>query len=173
MLKRTKLNGRVLNYMYYNMINRCYNHKQYPKYKGCKVCDLWLNDKESFKNWVIENHYIIDDEQIDLDKDILVKGNKVYSPETCVFAPHIINTCFENLTRKPTKTKKGKYRIDLCVEGKTNGLGVFDTEEEAKREYIKHKEAAILYLADKYKDNIPMKLYETMTNYKLDLSDWK
>ena len=114
MIKRTNLDRRTLGYMWHNMYNRCYREdylEKNPQYKGCSICDEWLNDREAFYNWVAENYYIIDGEQIDLDKDILVKGNKVYSPDTCIFAPHVINTYFENFTRKPVPLKSGKYRI--------------------------------------------------------------
>lgn len=86
MIKRTNLDRRTLSYMFHNMYNRCYREdylEKNPQYKGCSICDEWLNDREAFYNWVAENYYIIDGEQIDLDKDILVKGNKVYSPDTC------------------------------------------------------------------------------------------
>jgi len=69
-----------------NMKQRCYSEiyqKQYPTYKGCYVCDEWLNDYETFKKWFYE-HY---KESFVLDKDILFEGNKIYSPETCCFCP--------------------------------------------------------------------------------------
>lgn len=159
--------------MYGNMCSRCYREsyqRNNPRYKGCSVCDEWLQDKEAFYRWVLENWYTIEGEQIDLDKDILVKGNKVYSPETCIFVPHIINIYFEYLTKKPVYVPEiNKWQIDLFLKN----IGLFDTEEDAKKAYIKHKEAAILDLALKYKGKIPDKLYEVMVNYKIELSDWK
>ena len=126
----------------HNMYTRCYNtklHKRFPEYIGCTICDYWLEDKERFYKWVEENYYMISNEQIDLDKDILFKGNKVYSPETCVFVPHTINTLLLNCKRKRGKyplgvnyeKAKGKYRAALHVDGKTVKLGHFDTAEEA------------------------------------------
>lgn len=175
MIKRTNLDRRTLAYMFHNMYNRCYREdylEKNPQYKGCSICDEWLNDREAFYNWVAENYYIIDGEQIDLDKDILVKGNKVYSPDTCIFTPHIINTYFENFTRKPVPLKSGKYRMDIYIDGKTVPLGIFDTEEKAKLEFIKHKEAAIVTKADLYRDKIPARLYKAMLDFKVELTDW-
>lgn len=161
--------------MYHNMYDRCYREsylQKNPKYRGCTICDEWLNDHEAFYNWVAENYYIIDGEQIDLDKDILVKGNKIYSPKTCIYAPHSINTFYENMIRKPTLLPSGRYQMQMQVGGKRVTIGTFDTEEEAKLEFIKHKEAALIAKADLYKDKIPAKLYDSMVNFKLELSDW-
>ena len=97
--------------LYQDMKNRCYNaklHERYPQYIGCSVCDEWLDDKENFYQWVEDNFYTIGNEQIDLDKDILVKGNKDYSPETCVFVPHPINTMILS-----NQGKRGKYPLGV------------------------------------------------------------
>lgn len=170
------LSKKKLNTLYYNMYDRCYSekyHERSPQYIGCSICDEWLDDHSSFFDWVRENYYTVDDEQIDLDKDILVKGNKIYSPDTCIFAPHSINTYFENLTREPVFLQKlNKYRMDIFIEGKSINIGYYDTEEEAKKIFIKHKEAAILAKADLYKDKIPRKLYNAMVAWNIKLSDW-
>lgn len=162
--------------IWYNMYNRCYSskyHERSPQYKDCSMCDEWLDDKEEFYEWVRENYYTVGNEQIDLDKDILVKGNKIYSPDTCIFAPHSINTYFESLTREPIYLPKlNKYKMEIYLEGKNVNIGYYDTEEEAKKSYIRHKEAAILSKADIYKDKIPRKLYNAMANWNIELSDW-
>ena len=164
------------NSMWHNMYDRCYSekyHERSPQYKDCTMCDEWLDDKESFFDWVDENYYTYGDEQIDLEKDILVKGNKIYSPDTCIFAPHSINTYFEKLTRKPVYLEKlDKWKAEIWIEGKTINLGYYDTEEKAKEVFIKHKEAAILAKADIYKDGIPRALYDAMVNWKMELADW-
>lgn len=88
------------------------------------MCDEWLDDKYNFYEWVRENYYTVKEEQIDLDKDILVKGNKTYSPETCIFTPHSINTYFENLTREPFYLQKlNKYRMDIWLEDRNINIG--------------------------------------------------
>lgn len=160
-----------------NMNTRCYNenyHAESPQYIGCEVCQEWLDDKENFYDWVKENYYTVGSEQMDLDKDILVKNNKIYSPETCIFAPHNINVYFENLTREPLYVpSKHQYKMSIFIDGKNVDLGLFDTEEAAKAIYIKHKEAAILAKADIYKDSIPGKLYDAMINWKIELEDWE
>ena len=79
-----------------NMLRRCYSAKLQTKlqtYKGCYVHNEWLY-YPNFKKWYNENYYEIDGKISQLDKDILIKGNKVYSPDTCVFTPQFINKLF-------------------------------------------------------------------------------
>lgn len=177
MILRKNLDRKQMQVIYNNMIARCYQEsykKNNPSYDGCTVCPEWLDDKETFFEWVAENFYIIPGEQIDLEKDILIHGNKMYSPEACCFAPHRINVYFENLTRESIYSETtGKYRMDIMIDGETTCIGFFDTEEAAKLAYIRHKEAAILTLANKYKGKIPDILYQAMVNYRITLDDWK
>lgn len=165
-----------------DMQTRCYNaklHERYPEYEGCSICDYWLEDKERFFKWVEENYYMVGSEQMDLDKDILVKRNKVYSPETCVFVPHSINTLLLNCKRKRGKYPlgvnyekgKNKYRAALNIDCRIVKLGHFNTPEEAFMEYKRHKEALIIVVADKYKGKIPNKVYDAMINWKIDIND--
>ena len=80
-----------------DLLNRCYNsnHKYYKNYggKNIKVCDEWLC-YANFKEWYEKHYYELDNERVELDKDILVKGNRVYSPETCVLVDNDINLLF-------------------------------------------------------------------------------
>ena len=69
-----------------NMLKRCYSSEQ--KYKNYKeqeivVCDEWL-DFLTFKSWYDRNFYRVDNEEMNLDKDILCHGNKMYCPEYCI-----------------------------------------------------------------------------------------
>lgn len=68
------------------MLRRCYDksfHDTNPAYKGCSVCNEWHNF-QNFAKW-FDLNYPKDGLDYDLDKDIKVIGNKVYSPETCTF----------------------------------------------------------------------------------------
>lgn len=86
-----------LNYStWLSMLKRCYNIEfqfKHSSYIGCSVHEDWHNF-QNFAKWYDENYYSIGNERIALDKDILVKGNKIYSPETCIFVPHNINNLF-------------------------------------------------------------------------------
>ena len=70
-----------------NMIGRCYNPQSIavnPSYSNCTVCEEWFNF-QIFGDWYVDN-YPDDGGDYHLDKDILSKGSRVYSPETCSFA---------------------------------------------------------------------------------------
>ena len=164
------------------MIERCYSddiHNKRPTYKECTICNEWLY-YSSFKKWYNENYYEIENEKICLDKDILYKGNKIYSPETCVFVPNDINTLFTKHDSKRGDypigvtylNKNNKYRA-RCKYGKGESiyLGSFDTPEEAFYEYKEFKEKVIKNIAEKYKNKIPKKLYDAMYRYEVEITD--
>ena len=68
------------------MITRCYSdayHIKKPAYQSCETCEEW-QEFQSFAAWYDENHPN-DGLDYDLDKDFLIAGNKIYSPETCTF----------------------------------------------------------------------------------------
>ena len=155
------------------MLERCYSkeyHLKKPTYKECSVCEEWHNF-QNFAKWYDENYYEIMGEVIHLDKDILVKGNKVYSPETCVFAPCSINVLFSDYINK-THIKKNKenYKVLISKHNKKVILGYSDTYEEALMIYKNGKESYIKQVADEYKDRIPKKLYNAMYNYKIEIT---
>jgi len=64
-----------------SMIQRCYGGLiDHGKYVDCNVVDEWHNF-QNFAEWFCENYV----DGYELDKDIKVKGNRVYGPETCLF----------------------------------------------------------------------------------------
>lgn len=82
-----------------NMLKRCYDPQSLernPTYKGCSVWERW----HSFNNFLEDmpkiDNYILwlnnPNQGIALDKDSKVKGNKVYSLETCCFLTHSENS---------------------------------------------------------------------------------
>ena len=175
-LKRTKSYT-----TWYSMVERCYSenfYKKYPSYIGCTLYEDW-HDYYIFKKWYDENYYEIEGEIICLDKDILVKGNKIYSPNTCVFAPNRVNCLILNV-----KAKRGKYPIGTylsksnkfiarCVDekGKYISLGSFNTANEAFLSYKAYKENIIKKVSEIYKNKIPNILYQALQNYKIEITD--
>lgn len=165
-----------------SMFERCYSlklHERYTTYIGCSVCEEWHNF-QNFAKWYDENYYEITNEVMCLDKDILVKGNKIYSPETCVFVTERINKLFIKADKSrggcPIGVhydKKGGKFISSCGNGTGNSvqLGSHDSLEEAFITYKKYKENTINNLAYKYKMELPYKLYLAMINYKVEMSD--
>lgn len=167
------------------MLKRCYSAKlqeKYPTYKGCSVSEEWLY-YPNFKNWYDTNYYEINNKTSQLDKDILIKGNKIYSADTCVFVPSFINTLFTKRQKLrgafPVgvcyKKANKKYMASLQVfkDGKSvkKYLGYFNTAEEAFEVYKQAKEDYIKEIADNYKDKIPVELYEAMYAYRVDIDD--
>ena len=172
---------------WHSMLQRCYDEKlqqKYPTYKGCKVCDEWKY-YPNFKKWYDENYYEIEGQRMELDKDILNKRNKVYSPETCFFVPRHINSLFikkdANRGDLPVgvhwNKKNRKFMVQCSVFDKNIGghkrkyLGLYNDVKEAFDAYKIAKEKNIKQVADYYKDHIPKKLYEAMYIYEVEIDD--
>lgn len=164
-----------------SMINRCYNPYEInrnPTYKDCIVCDEWHNF-QNFAQWYEESYYEIENECMDLDKDILVKGNKVYSPDTCVFVPHKINILFTKRCGSRGELPTGvtynkdcnKFTSRHGCNGENVNLGLFECEVDAFNSYKIAKERYIKGVADEYKDLIPKKLYCAMHEYEVEVTD--
>lgn len=172
--------------VWHSMLNRCQSAKfqeRQPAYKGCSICEEWHN-YSNFKKWFYENYYEIEGQKVALDKDILIKGNKVYSPDTCVFVPQSINNIFrKNYHREEKSITTGvskvgnKYIAMLSIyypDTKNNRvvkIGSYDNEIEAFDAYKKTKEENIKRIADYYKDKIPKKLYDVMYKYEVKITD--
>ena len=114
-----------------------------------------------------------------LDKDILVKGNKVYSPETCCFVPVELNSLLVNsrATRGEFPVgvyydvSRSKFQSYIRMHGKRKHLGRFVTPEEAFYAYKQAKEAYIKEVAELYKDQIDIRVYEALMKYEVDIND--
>ena len=167
------------------MLQRCYYPKyqeRYPTYKGCKV-EEYLLDFQHMAKWINENYYEVPGEQMCLDKDILCKGNKIYSRETCIFVPQRINKLFikrnNDRGNDPIgvyQLPSGNYRVD-CHNGygKIIYLGVYSTKEEGFQVYKEYKENLIKEVIDSYEGVIPEPFYSrlktAMYNYEVEIDD--
>lgn len=163
------------------MLERCYSqsyHERKPTYIGCTVCDEWHNF-QNFAEWYYEHYYEIEGKRTDLDKDILVKGNKEYSPYTCVFVPQEINLLFtkSNAVRGEYPVgvyyhqEKRKYVAQCNTLGKKKWIGNYDNKTDAFVAYKDFKEAYIKKVANDYMEDIPYVLYEAMMNYSVEWDD--
>ncbi len=163
-----------------NMLDRCYDpkfHEKFPTYKDCKVCKEWHNF-QVFAKWYYEHYYEFEGQTMALDKDILNKGNKIYSPDTCIFVPVSINSLFVKCdnTRGEFPIGVHKHRDKFVAtlykdKGKQIYLGTFNTPELAFQAYKQGKEQYIKEVAEEYKGKIPQKLYDAMMNYKVEIDD--
>ncbi|MFV8462605.1 hypothetical protein ACNO7T_15720 [Vibrio campbellii] len=125
-----------------DMLKRCYSEKylqEYPTYRGCSVCPEWLYFS-NFKDWYDEN--VIEGFQV--DKDLLIESNKVYSPETCLFVSRRLNTLFTDSRNSRGLYPQGvgwmeecnKFRTHLKRYGKQKHLGVFTDTRNAFEAYL-------------------------------------
>ena len=163
-----------------NMLMRCYDpkwHEKEPTYKGCTVCQEWWNF-QVFAEWYYKHYYELENERMTLDKDILNKGNKVYSPENCVFVPQSINNLFTKRNKLRGKypigvhKKRNKFQAHLNKgDGKPIYLGLYATPNEAFLAYKHAKEKYIKEVAEEYKLYIPQKLYDAMIAYEVEIDD--
>ena len=167
-------------YAWVRMFERCYSkkfHRINPTYVGCTVSEEF-KDYSKWREWYDNYQYKHDGWH--LDKDLLIKGNKVYSESTCVFIPREINQVLVKRT-----ASRGKYLIGVTwcktkkafkaqvrkYKGKLEYLGYFNTEIEAHLAYKQAKESYLKELADKYKDLLDPRAYEALYNYTVDIDD--
>lgn len=158
------------------MLERCYSKrlkKKYKTYTDCKSCDEWIYFTK-FKEWFDKNYK----EGYQLDKDILVQGNKTYSPETCCFVPQYINKLLLSGNSQRDKYKRGvcfrkdinKFIPFINLNGKITYLGCFNTENEAFETYKKAKCEHIKEVATKALSNgdIDKRVYDALIAYKIE-----
>lgn len=162
-----------------SMITRCYCQKftqTHPTYMDCHVVLEWHNF-QNFCDWYINKKKCVD---CQLDKDIRIKHNKVYGPETCSLVPKSINYLFPN-----AKSRRGKYPVGVRIirstgkyeascnngTGKQQYLGVFDSVEDAFMEYKKIKEKRIKQMAQIHKENLDIQTFDSLMNYQVEISD--
>ena len=179
----SKINGVLTKeyVLWHSMLTRCYSDtykNKHPTYIDCEVSDKFKS-YEYFYEWC-HKQIGFNNEGWQLDKDLLVKGNKVYSESTCVFIPSEINL----LLIKSDK-KRGEHLIGVYWHKKANAfiaqvrkskgnreyLGLFKTEIEAFNAYKTAKETFVKELANKYKSQIDIRAYNALMNYTVNIDD--
>ena len=152
----------------------------HPSYLDCSIA--FVNEKQ-FRQWAY--HQIgFNEEGFELDKDILIKGNRVYSPDACVFVPAEINSVLAGCYKAK---KRGAYPLGVCFN-KGSGtfvaqmnkdrsvsldkyLGSFKTVEEAFACYKAAKEEKIKRLAEKWKSRIDPRAYAALMARTVEWDD--
>lgn len=168
------------------MLDRCFSENQkntQPTYRDVTCCDEWLL-YENFYEWIHEQENFDKLRNVKrwaLDKDILNKRNKIYSPDTCCLVPQNVNCLF--LKRE---AERGKYPIGVsykdgkfiasCHNPFTNQreeLGCYPTPEKAFNAYKYYKEDIIKRVAEIEfnSGNITRECYEAMINYEVEIDD--
>ena len=164
-----------------HMLMRCYSdkyQKKRPTYEGCEVSENFLY-YEYFYEWC-HKQIGFSNQGWHLDKDLLIKGNKIYSEDSCVFIPVEINSLLVKSTASRGEHligvywhKRGKAFIAQVRKnkGKQEHLGYFNTELEAFKAYKQAKEAFIKEQAEKWKSQIDQRAYEALMNYEVSIND--
>lgn len=151
---------------------------KHTTYENVTVCDEWLNF-QNFASWCnTQKFFNAKDDKgkaYHLDKDILGKGCKIYSPETCRFIPQRLNKLLS--TRQKMR---GKYPLGVCynkraslyvaairVNGKARHIGYFKDEQSAFQAYKQAKEDYIKEVAEDYFDLIDKDVYEALLSYSV------
>ena len=171
--------------LWYSMLKRCYNDgfkNKRPTYEGCKVSDKFKN-YEYFYEWCNKQIGFDNDgngNPFQLDKDLLVKGNKVYSESTCVFIPREINQLLIKCTASRGEHLIGVYWSKTANafvarvsrnKGCSEHLGLFNTELEAFKAYKTAKETFVKEQANKWKSQIDPRAYNALMNYEVNIDD--
>lgn len=143
-----------------SMLQRCYSEKeliQFPTYRKCSVCDEWLTFS-NFKSWMEKQDF----NGKHLDKDLLVLGNKVYSPDYCIFVSPLVNTFMLECT-----SARGEYPVGVSFHKNTKKfmsycnnpfskkfehLGSFTDPNAAHHAWLKRKLELAQLLADEQDD---------------------
>lgn len=156
-----------------DMIKRCYSKRvqeKSPAYIGCTVCSEWHNF-QNFAKWYTEHkNYGLG---YQLDKDILVRGNKVYSPDTCSLIPRDLNVLLTSRSKGRGKYLLGVYKksggdkftAQISIEGERLYLGDYDTEKEAHLAYIIAKDNHVKNVAKKWRRKIDERVYEALMDW--------
>ena len=127
------------------MLERAYSqkrHARFPTYIGVTVCEEW-HSFMAFRAWMETQDW----EGKHLDKDIIVPGNKVYSPATCVFVSSQINSLLVDCAAARGKWPIGvyfdrpnkKFRALVAENGRLRHIGYFTTPEAAHLAWRKEK----------------------------------
>ena len=155
------------------MISRCYSkstQKRQPSYVGCYVDKEW-HSFQNFAEWFYRQPNSME-AGFELDKDLILSGNKVYGPSTCSFVPREVNRALVHrgnpvydLPRGVTMFK-GKYRASVFENRKYRFLGDFDSLRDACIAYSEAKEMLVKNLANKFIGDIDVRVYKFLMEWE-------
>lgn len=183
-----KINGKQTKEykLWSNILRRCYSLEykiKQPTYKDIVCCKEWLY-YPNFYDWLISQcnyNKWLNNSQWAIDKDILVKGNKIYSPDTCCLVPPHVNNLFikGNVIRGKYPIgvsydkKQGRYEAQCYIGDTTKKIGRYGTPEDAFYAYKEYKEALIKKTAqESYNQNeISLSCYNAMMKYEVEITD--
>ena len=160
---------------WHDMMKRCYNPKyqeKFPTYRGCSVSREW-HDYQVFAEWYINSVGYVNNYQ--LDKDLLVRGNKIYSADFCCLVPQELNSLLTD--RKAARglypvgvtatESMNKFRARLRVDNNEVYLGRYRTIEEAFAAYKSAKELNVKSMAVRWRGKIDSRAYQALLEWRV------
>ena len=144
-----------------------------PTYKDCTVCEEWLTFS-NFKSWMETQNW----KGKQLDKDILVPGNKHYSPNTCVFVDTKVNNFILDGVKRGSpwpvgvsyykRHRKFHAQCKSATLKKDVSLGYFDAPEEAHQAWLTFKlEQARVLAAEQDDPRVAQALVHRYENFNI------
>ena len=151
--------------------------EKHPHYKGCTASDEWYN-YQTFAAWYDLNCYEIRVETISINKDILIKGNKLYSEDTCILVPRKINGLLGYKGRIGKELPKGvslQHSGKFLVQLGNKYISTLSTKEKAFHAFKNAKEDQIKEAIDLYQGKIPephyTKIRKALFAYEVCIDD--
>lgn len=166
-------NGVLTNHyiIWANILCRCYYEKNRhlnSSYEGCGMVENWHN-LQWFSEWYYDNVYDAGDGgRLHVDKDILFKDNKLYSPETCIMVPQRINMLFHTKPKsRDADLPNAIYRCKTGYQAQYNGksLGVFKSVDDAVDAHDSAKRIHIKQIVNEYGNKLPVKVQNALLNW--------
>ena len=160
------------------MLGRCFNEsfkETNPTYMNVTCCGEWFSFG-SFLEWVNkEVDYSGKPDGMQLDKDILQKGNLIYAPEKCCFVPRVVNLLLTDRARRRGRWPLGvvfhkgvgKFVATVRCNGKIKHLGYFDNPEDASQAYKVAKEAHIKVVALEHREVLKPAVFQSLVNWEI------
>lgn len=165
-----------------SMLQRCYvdTTVSWERYggNGVSVAEEWHNF-QNFAEWY--ESYKYKEDGWHLDKDILVKGNKLYCKEFCCIVPRVIN---QSLVSRASL--RGEYAVGVTWDKKAkrysvqlNVFGIhfkafrrmYRSEREAFMEYKAAKESYLVSLAYEWRGRVAPKVLKALVEYEIEWND--
>lgn len=173
--------------VWHNMINRCYSYDKIDKYityEDCEVCDQWKNFR-NFDAWYNNTYPETTEVKFELDKDMKYKGNRVYSPEHCIWIPKKLNQYINDVkgassvtgykgvspvNRKGVGVIEGKFEV-RCADGKGKRvyLGTVTDLAIGSKMYVDYKQNQLIILAKEYLEegSISKETFDIICNHEI------
>lgn len=167
--------------VWYNMLIRCFDEKyklRKPTYSAVTCANDWLSFG-NFLEWCNkETGFFGRKDGFELDKDIIKRGNTIYSQEHCAFVPSVVNSLLtdhrgkrgDNPVGVHFHKRDGVFNASLTRFGSVKHLGAFSSAEDAFQAYKIAKEAHIKVIALQHKASLKPAVFESLMNWEI-LSD--